>query len=167
MGLAQTAWDSGSWRTHCVRPRRWSDLVELCSAGWSQKESYVPAAKAGCLLTCRSRFHEEMFWGAIGFQKNVASEPEKDRNRSSRIDSFINSQNAASAAAEKGTRTKKIPGKNLLDTSASFRDVPQKQITAVSNRRFSEHLAPEISLFSFRNQISLGNNQHLYVFLDW
>ena len=82
VSFAQTARDSGSWRTPGVRPRRWSDLVELCSTGWSQKETYVPAAKVGCLLERRSRIHEEMSWGAIGIEKNVASELEKDLSQS-------------------------------------------------------------------------------------
>ena len=44
---------------------------------------YVPAEKVGCLLTCRSRIHEEMFRGAIGKPKErLRSNPTKNRNQS-------------------------------------------------------------------------------------
>ena len=54
-----------------------------------------------------------MFWGAIGIQKKIAGELEKDRNRSKPIDSCINLPNAAQAAAEKGTR---VPKKIQVET---------------------------------------------------
>ena len=44
---------------------------------------YVPTERVGCLLTCRSRIHEEMVWGAIGsIKRTLRSNPRKNRNQS-------------------------------------------------------------------------------------
>ena len=71
----------GQWivvldHSSCLRRR--FDWGEPCLTGRSNDECYVPAERVGCLLTCRSRIHEEMFWGAIGCKRTIAIEPEKE-----------------------------------------------------------------------------------------
>ena len=83
VGLAQSELDNGSWCgtpvDHDVGLNGTSDVPQ----GGRITNIYVPAEKVGCLLTSRSRIHEEMFWGAIGIsKKRLRSNPRKNRNQS-------------------------------------------------------------------------------------
>ena len=83
MRLAQPELDHGSW---CWTIPAALDARLIGASHTSQggriTNVYVPTERVGCLLTCRSRIHEEMVWGAIGIKRTLRSNPRKNRNQS-------------------------------------------------------------------------------------